>query len=52
MVNTMSPDDKPLIWMHGEITTPPFSANTPKSIIDICKQRIKRYEKDVKEWEK
>jgi hypothetical protein len=25
---------------------------TPKSIIDICKQRIKRYEKDVKEWEK
>jgi len=25
---------------------------TPKSIIDICKQRIKRYEADVKEWEK
>jgi phage-related protein len=116
----MSPQDKPLVWMHGEITTPPFSANarieagyllrqvqkgiklslpqsrpmssigtqchelrindenltwriiyriytdailildvyekktnkTPKSIIDICKQRIKRYEADVKEWEK
>jgi len=116
----MSPQDKPLVWMHGEITTPPFSANarieagyllrqvqkgiklslpqsrpmssigtwchelrinddnltwriiyriyadaililkvfekktnkTPKSIIDICKQRIKRYEVDVKEWEK
>ena len=112
----MSPQDKPLVWMHGEITTPPFSANarieagyllrqvqkgiklslpqsrplpsigtrchelrindenltwriiyriytdsililevfekktskTPKPIIDICKQRIKRYEKDVK----
>ena len=116
----MSPQDKPLVWMHGEITTPPFSENarieagyllrqvqkglklslpqsrpmpsigarchelrindenltwriiyriytdaililevfekktnkTPKSIIDICKQRIKRYEADVKEWEK
>jgi phage-related protein len=116
----MSPQDKPLVWMHGEITTPPFSANarieagyllrqiqkgiklslpqsrpmpsigtrchelrindenltwriiyriytdailileifekktnkTPKSIIDVCKQRIKRYEADVKEWEK
>jgi len=22
----MNPKDKPLIWMHGEITTPPFSA--------------------------
>ena len=116
----MNPQDKPLVWMHGEITTPPFSVNarieagyllrqvqkgiklslpqsrpmpsigtrchelrindenltwriiyriytdaililevfekktnkTPKSIIDICKQRIKRYETDVKEWDK
>ena len=116
----MTPQDKPLVWMHVEITTPPFSSNarieagyllrqvqkgiklslpqsrpmpsigaqchelrindenltwriiyriytdsiliveifekktnkTPKPIIDICKQRIKRYEKDVKEWEK
>jgi phage-related protein len=116
----MSPHDKPLVWMHGEITTPPFSANarietgyllrqvpkgvklslpqsrpmssigtrchelrindenltwrliyriytdailildvfekktnkTPKSIIDICKQRINRYEADVKEGKK
>ena len=23
----MSPQDKPLVWMHGEITTPPFSEN-------------------------
>jgi phage-related protein len=113
----MSPQAKPLVWMHGEITSPPFSADarieagyllrqiqkgiklslpqsrpmpsiesrchelrindenltwriiyriytdaililevfekktnkTPKSIIDICKQRIKRYEADVKE---
>ena len=116
----MSPQDKPLVWMHGEITTPPFSANarieagyllrqvqkgiklslpqsrpmssigtrchelriidenltwriiyrfytdailildvfekntnkTPKLIIDICKQRINRYEADVKDWKK
>ena len=112
----MSPNDKPLVWMHGEITTPPFSENarieagyllrqlqkrmtlslpqsrpmpsietrchelkindenltwriiykiyadaililevfekktskTPKSIIDICKQRNKRYNVDVR----
>ena len=23
----MSPKDKPLVWMHGEITTPPFTEN-------------------------
>ena len=113
---SMSPNDKPLVWMHGEITTPPFSENarieagyllrqlqkgmsltlpqsrpmpsigaschelrindenitwriiykiytdiililevfekqtntTPKSIFNICKQRIKRYSTDVK----
>lgn len=22
----VSPDDKPLVWLHGEIKTPPFSA--------------------------
>ena len=22
---TMNPDDKPLIWLHGEVKTPPFS---------------------------
>jgi phage-related protein len=112
----MKPKDKPLVWLHGEITTPPFSTDariaagyllrqlqrgiklslpqsrpmpsigtrchelrindenviwriiyriysdaililevfskktnqTPKSIINICKERIKRYESDVK----
>jgi len=112
----MSPNDKPLIWMHGEIATPPFSeiarieagyllrqlqkgislslpqsrpmpsigtnchelrihdenltwrivykiytdaililevfekktSKTPKSIIDTCKQRVKRYNADIK----
>jgi phage-related protein len=22
----MSPDDKPLVWLHGEVKSPPFSA--------------------------
>jgi phage-related protein len=116
----MNPKDKPLVWMHGEITTPPFTENarieagyllrqvqkgiklslpqsrpmpsigtqcyelrindknltwriiyriysdaililevfekktnkTPKSIIDICKQRISRYEAGVRKWKK
>ena len=120
MYSHMSPKDKPLVWMHGEITTPTFNENarieagyllrqiqkgiklslpqsrsmpligtqcnelrindknmtwriiyriftdailileifekktnkTPKSIIDVCKQRIKRYETDVKEGRK
>jgi phage-related protein len=112
----MSPKDKPLVWLHGEIITPPFSEQarieagyllrqlqrgiklslpqsrpmpsigtrchelrindenvtwriiyriytnailvlevfekktnrTPKSVINICKKRIKRYDADVK----
>jgi len=116
----MNPKDKPLVWMHGEITTPPFTENarieagyllrqiqkgiklslpqsrpmpsigtqcyelrindknltwriiyrifvdailileifekktnkTPKSIIDVCKQRIRCYETDVKKGKK
>jgi phage-related protein len=116
----MSPHDKPIVWLHGEITTPPFSSNarieagyllrqiqkgtklslpqsrpmpsigpnchelrindenltwriiyriytdmvlilnvfekktskTPKSIIDVCKQRLKTYEKNIKGWTK
>ena len=116
----MNKSDKPLVWLHDEIATPPFSSSarleagyllrqvqkgiklslpqsrpmpsigtgchelrvndknmtwriiyriyadaililevfekkknkTPKSTIDICRQRIKRYEEDVKELEK
>jgi phage-related protein len=112
----MNPNDKPLVWLHGEITTPPFSEKarieagyllrqlqrgvklslpqsrpmtsigtrcheirindenvtwriiyriykdsilildvfekktnrTPKSVINVCKKRIKRYDSDVK----
>ena len=115
--NRMSTQDKPLVWMHGTVTTPPFSEvarieagyllrqlqksltlslpqsrpmpsiglqchelrindgnltwriiyriytdsililevfekktkKTPRSIIDVCIQRIKRYETDVRE---
>ena len=25
MVRVVSPSDKPLVWLHGEIQTPPFS---------------------------
>ena len=25
MLHTMSEDDKPLVWLHGEVKTPPFS---------------------------
>ena len=28
------------------------TSKTPKSIIDVCKQRIKIYEKDIKGWKK
>jgi phage-related protein len=28
------------------------TSKTPKSIIDICKQRIRIYEKDIKGWKK
>jgi phage-related protein len=92
----MSPKDKPLVWMHGEVKTPPFSklarlqphsrpmpsigrrchelrvsddkvswrivyridedaivilevfskktGKTPKSIIDICRTRLREYD--------
>ncbi len=112
----MSPNDKPIVWLHGEILTPPFSGKarieagyllrqlqqgiklsmphsrpmpsistrchelriadenetwrivyrtyrdaililevfskktgkTPKSIIDICKERVRKYDADIK----
>ena len=112
----MSPNDKPLVWLHGEVITPPFSEQarveagyllrqlqrgiklslpqsrpmpsigtrchelrindenvtwriiyriytnaililevfdkktnrTPKSVINVCKKRIKRYDADIK----
>lgn len=25
MMHTVSPRDKPLVWLHGEVKTPPFS---------------------------
>jgi len=28
------------------------TSKTPKSILEICKQRIKLYQADVKEWKK
>ena len=31
----MSPNDKPLVWLHGEVQTPPFS-KTARLKQDIC----------------
>jgi len=28
------------------------TSKTPKSILEVCKQRIKLYQADVKEWKK
>jgi len=28
------------------------TGKTPKSVIEVCKQRIRRYEADIKEWKK
>jgi phage-related protein len=28
------------------------TSKTPKSTINICKERVKRYQADLKEWEK
>jgi hypothetical protein len=50
-------DVKPLVWMHGEVKTPPFStdavvilevfpkktAATPKTVVDNARNRIKQY---------
>ena len=38
----MSPHDKPLVWMHGEITTPPFSKNARIEAGYLLRQLQKR----------
>jgi len=68
----MAPGEKPLVWLHGQIKTPPFSEvarieagyllgrlqdaivilevfgkttrQTPPSVIDTCKRRLKHYD--------
>ena len=51
----MAQADKPLVWLHGEVKTPPFSeaarieagkktATTPKAVVDVCKRRLREYD--------
>ena len=34
----MDAKDKPLVWLHGEVKTPP--------LIDVCKRRLKMYDNE------
>ncbi|HEX5725603.1 MAG TPA: hypothetical protein VFX98_09065 [Longimicrobiaceae bacterium] len=91
----MGSDDKPLVWLHGAVKSPPFSLlariqagellrriqkgeslsfpdsrpmpgidtdallivevfrkttqQTPQHVIDVCKQRLKRYDESARE---
>jgi hypothetical protein len=79
----MSTHDKPLVWLHGEVKSPPFSHDgrreaglllrllqrghidrdaivildvfekktpkTPQRMIDVCRERMKRYDGAVHE---
>ncbi len=40
----MAPDDKPLVWLHGEIKTPPF-ATAARVEAGILLRRLQRGEK-------
>jgi hypothetical protein len=54
----MAPIDKPLVWLEGEVKSPPFSRaarleagfllralqQTPKYVINNSKARLKRYD--------
>jgi hypothetical protein len=40
----MSPDDKPLVWLHGEVKTPPFSADA-RIEAGVLLRRLQRGEK-------
>jgi hypothetical protein len=51
----MTATDRPLVWLHGEVKTPPFSLvilevfskktpRTPEAVIDTCRQRLRSYD--------
>jgi len=44
----MNPPGKPLVWLRGEIKTPPFSpevrVRTPTQTMTDCKRRLKMYD--------
>lgn len=54
--------DKPLVWLRGEVKTPPFSADavviaemsfakkspkTPRAVIEVSQRRLRDYDKVV-----
>jgi len=68
MMRDVSTQHKPLVWLGGEVKTPPLSAAaridrdavvildvfaktsqaTPKPTIELCKQRLRRYDEATK----
>ena len=58
MLQEMARADKPLAWLHGEIKTPPFSADArleagvllrrlqrgERSVIEACRRRLDAYD--------
>ena len=40
----MSPNDKPLVWLHGEVKTPPFSSEA-RLVAGFLLRRLQRGEK-------
>ena len=39
----MREGDKPLVWLHGEIKTPPPVA-TPREVLKACQRRLTAYD--------
>jgi len=39
-------DDKPLVWLHGEVKSPPFSSDARiEAGYLLCKQRLASYDR-------
>ncbi len=50
----MVPADKPLVWLHGEVKTPPFSKKTqttPQPVIEVCQRRLRLYDELIRDSE-
>jgi hypothetical protein len=44
----MASPDKPLVWLHGEVKTPPFSA---AARLEVCQRRLRAYDQAAREEE-
>jgi len=45
------PIDEPLVWLRGEVKSPPFSPAAPKQVIMASQRRIRQYDDTVSETE-